>query len=187
MSNALNDICFVQPHWQLIAKGISPEEWFNEHNIISSGGINNPTRVHLNQGHRYYRFFSNPSKPEKVLDGGWWLSFDTINTIWHYSIRMELQFTYAARLFLALPYDWTRVDRIVSAILTSPLDAYAGEGNVAKTITEKWTPVQNIKVTQLYIPGLYVKRDVRNESMPQLYESVWKDVRYEYANNRAPL
>lgn len=182
MSKALNDICFDQPHWILIAKGFNVEHWFNENQAVGTGGIKNPVRSHLNTGQRFYRFCSSTAQKSSQLGGGWWLTFDTLNTIWHYAQRNHLEFTYAARLFLALPYDWTRVDRIVNAILDAPLDAYVGEGKVAQARTEKWTPMQHLKVSQLYIPGL-----IANTSKNDLYQTVWQDVRFEYAHNRVPV
>ena len=175
----LNDICFEQPHWKVIARGFDTERWFNDGQSVGTGGIKNPARVKLKLHHRYYRLASSTSTRAAQLGGGWWMSFDDFNTIRHFSDRNQLEFTYAARLFLALPYEWTRVDRIVSAILTAPVDAYAGEGNVANSDKDKWTPIQQAKVTQLYIPGL-----VSNSTATDLYLKIWEGVRFEYAHNR---
>ena len=110
------------------------------------------------------------------------MAFDDFNTIRHYAERNGLEFTYAARLFLALPYEWTRVDRIVSALLTDHVDAYAGEGKVAKPGKEKWTPIQHMKVSQLYIPGL-----IGNSNGDDLYQQVWDSIEFKYAHNQKPL
>ena len=177
----LNDICFDQPHWKVIARGFDTERWFNDRQGIGTGGILSPTRVSLKLHHRYYRLISSTSTRAAQLGGGWWISFDDFNSIRHFAERNELEFTYAARLFLALPYEWTRVDRIVSAILTQPVDAYAGEGKVAKTDKGKWTPVQHLKVTQLYIPGLVSNSDAHN-----LYERIWEGVQFKYTHNQKP-
>ncbi|MDH5587887.1 MAG: hypothetical protein OEZ05_14805 [Nitrospirota bacterium] len=182
-TKALNDICFNQPHWKLIAQGINIERWFNDGQKVGSGGIRTPARVKLKLKHRYYRFVSSTSTRAAQLGGGWWISFDTFNTIRHFAERNHLEFSYAARLFLALPYEWTRLDRVVSAQLLAPIDAYAGEGNVAKTEKDKWTPIQHLKVTQLYIPGL-----ISNSNLKNLYETIWeKDIRTVYAHNRKPV
>ena len=179
---ALNSICFTQSHWRLIAQGFDTESWFADGQGVGSGGIKNPSRIHLMPGHRYYRFTSSASTKAAQLGGGWWISFDTFNTIRHFAERNQLEFTYAARLFLALPYEWSRLDRIVSAILAAPVDAYAGEGKVAKTANDKWTPVQHLKVAQLYIPGL-----VSNSNAKNLYETVWQNVLVEFSHNRKPV
>jgi hypothetical protein len=107
------------------------------------------------------------------------MSFEDFNTIRHYAERNGLDFPYAARLFLALPYEWSRLDRIVSAVLTFPVDAYAGEGKVANLATDKWTPLQHLRVTQLYIPGLAV-----GSSAHPLYEKIWDNVQTQYAHSR---
>jgi hypothetical protein len=178
----LNDSCFHQPHWKVIAKGFDTERWFNDRQGIHTGGILLPIRVSLPLHHRYYRLTSSTSPRAAQLGGGWWISFDDFNTIRHFADRNGLEFTYAARLFLALPYEWSRLDRVISALLAHPLDAYAGEGNVAKTDKGKWTPMQHMRVTQLYIPGLVSSSDARN-----LYEQVWECVQFQYAHNHKPL
>jgi hypothetical protein len=69
------------------------------------------------------------------------------------------------------------VDRLVSAILEVRLRAYAGRGKVASSNGERWTPMQHIQVTQLYIPGLY-----RKGANPQLFERAFPDPRFEYGD-----
>jgi hypothetical protein len=181
-ADALNNICFEQPHWKVIAQGFATEEWFNDGQAVGTGGIKFPRRVTLKVHHRYYRFASSTSPRVAHLGGGWWMSFDDFNTVRHYAERNQLEVTYAARLFFALPYTWTRVDRIVSALLAAPMDAYAGEGKVAQTLAEKWTPLQHLKVTQLYIPGL-----ISNSNGNNLYKTVWEGVSYQYTHNREPV
>jgi hypothetical protein len=179
---AANDICFDQPHWRVIAQGFATERWFNDGQAIGTGGILCPKRMSLKIHHRYYRLTSSTSARAAQLGGGWWISFDDFNTIRHYAERHGLEFTYAARLFLALPYEWSRVDRIISALLKEPVDAYAGEGKVAKMDKDKWTPIQHMKVTQLYIPGL-----VSNSDGNDLYNRIWEGVQSKYAHNQKPL
>jgi len=175
----LNDICFNQPHWKVIAQGFATERWFNDGQGVGTGGIKHPRRVTLKVNHRYYRFTSSTLPNAAQLGGGWWMSFDDFNTIRHFSERNQLEFTYAARLFLALPYEWTRVDRIVSALLTQPVDAFAGEGKVSQADMDKWTPIQHMKVTQLYIPGL-----VSNSDADDLYKRIWESVQIKYTHNQ---
>lgn len=178
----LNDNCFTQPHWKVIARGYDTERWFNDRQGIHTGGILLPTRVSLQLHHRYYRLTSSTSTRAAQFGGGWWISFDDFNTIRHFADRNGLEFTYAARLFLALPYEWSRLDRIISALLVQPLDAYAGQGQVAKTDTGQWTPIQHLKVTQLYIPGLVSNSEARN-----LYEQVWGSAQVKYAHSQKPV
>lgn len=181
-NKALNDICFNQPHWKRIAQGFDTEKWFNDGQGVSNGGILFPQRDHLKTYHYYYRFVSSTTPRVAQLGGGWWISFDTFNTIKHYAINNQLEFTYAARLFLALPYEWSRLDRLVGAQLVKPMDAYMGEGKVARTDKDKWTPPQHLRVTQMYIPGL-----ISNSNMKNLYEMVWSDISFLYAHNQTSI
>jgi hypothetical protein len=179
---ALNDICFTQPHWRLIAEGFDTERWFEDGQGVGTGGMFSPQRDHLKTSQFYYRFANSTSPRKAQLGGGWWISFETYNTIKLYAQRNNLEFTYAARLFLALPYEWTRVDRLVRAMLVEPMDAYVGQGKVASDKSGGWTPVQHIKVLQLYIPGLIASTNAND-----LYETVWSNVSFMYAHNQAPV
>jgi hypothetical protein len=64
----------------------------------------------------------------------------------------------------------------------NPIDAYVGEGKVAATKTDSWTPIQHMKVAQLYIPGL-----VSNTNAKNLYEVVWQQPEFFYANTLNPM
>jgi hypothetical protein len=166
--NALNLDCFSQPHWKVIAQGFDTETWFEDGQAAGSGGILMPKPEDLRIGQKYFRFASSTSSREAQLGGGWWVDYESFGTIRRFADEQDVTLPYAARLFLALPYVWTRVDRLVSAILEVPLRAYAGRGKVAVSGGEKWTPAQHVEVKQLYIPGLY-KRGVR----PQLFEKAF--------------
>ena len=132
--------------------------------------------------HYHYRFASSLWPRERQLGGGWWFTFETLNTIKNYAASNQLEFTYAARLFLALPEEWNRLDSIVRAQLVEHMDAYIGEGRVAKTEKDKWTPIQHMKVSQIYIPGL-----ISNSNTKNLYETIWSGVSFQYAHNQKPV
>lgn len=175
---ALNAHCFQQEHWLLIAKGYDVRAWYDEGVGKGSGGIQNPSREHLTFHDRYYRFASGSDPKSAQLGGGWWICFDTFNTLKKYAERNSLDLPYVARLFLALPYEWSRVDRLISARLGCALDAYCGAGKKAKTDSEEWTPPQNAILTQMYVPGL-----LRNSKENNLFEKAWIDVEYFYTSN----
>lgn len=175
----LNLACFSQPHWRVIARGLDTESWFNEGVGSGTGGITIPRPLDLPVGHKYYRFASGTSPRSAQVGGGWWIDFENYNTIRQYAQLHQLRLSYAARLFLALPVDWTRVDRLVSAVLELPLRAYAGKGAVAIAKGEKWTPIQHLPVRQFYIPGLYVPGASR-----QLYEEAFPKPQIEFIANR---
>jgi hypothetical protein len=179
----LNEHCFHQPHWLVIARGFKVEDWFEDDQGVGSGGIENPQAVDLPVGQRYYRFAGSTSSKAAQVGGGWWIDYEAFHTIDTFAQQNNINLSTAARLFLALPYEWTRVDRLVSAILEVPLRAYAGRGkpalgDLARPDTT-WTPMQHRPVIQFYIPGLYVKRQKPTQE-PQLYESAFPQPKFEY-------
>jgi hypothetical protein len=174
----LNEHCFVEPHWRVIASGLETEAWFNDGQGVGTGGILNPHPIHLPTGQFYYRFASSSSSREAQRGGGWWLDYENFRMIRSFADKQRCSLRDAARLMLALPHAWTRVDILIRALLKEPLKAYAGEGKPARgarTGLDKgslWIPTQHVKVRQLYIPGLYIKG---TRPRPQLFESafVW--------------
>lgn len=178
MAEPLNIHCFSEPHWRVIAKGFQTESWFNDGQAVGTGGILMPKPTHLRTNHYYYRFASSNTPQEAQLGGGWWLDFENYNTICRFAKEHGYSIRDAARLMLALPYAWTRVDLIIRALLVAPMKAYSGEGKPAHAAEDgygydrgtSWIPTQHIKVRQLYIPGLFVKGTRPRE---QLYEKVF--------------
>jgi hypothetical protein len=163
MTTALNDSCFSQPHWRVIANGFATESWFNDGQAVGTGGISNPQPMHLPTGNYYYRFASSNTTREAQFGGGWWIDFENFKLIQSFAEKHGYSLREAARLMLALPYAWTRVDVRIRALLKAPLKAYAGEGKAARggdagpDKGTRWIPTQHIKVRQLYIPGLFIK------------------------------
>jgi hypothetical protein len=163
MPEPLNAKYFDQPHWLVIARGFQTEDWFNDDQAVGTGGILNPSPIHLRTGNYYYRFASSTSSRDSQLGGGWWIDFENFSKIKQFAQGNHYSLKEAARLMLALPYAWTRVDRLVRALLVQPLKAYAGEGKAAKGPElsrdkgTQWIPTQHIKIVQLYIPGLFVR------------------------------
>lgn len=159
-----NAACFSDPRWRLRATGFDTEFWFNNGQVRSNGGIPVPKEIKLLVGQRYYRFASSTSSRDAQIGSGWWLTYESFRQIREFARTHGYSLSESARLHLALPYSWTRVDRLVSAILAVPLRAYAGRGGVAhggvadaRDADAKWIPLQHREVMQLYIPGLFVK------------------------------
>lgn len=178
----LNTYCFSQPHWRVIARGYDVESWFNDFQIRGTGGIPVPKEIKLKVQHRYYRFASSTTSREAQLGGGWWIDFENVRTISDFARTNGYSLSESARLHLALPYSWTRVDRLISASLAVPLRAYAGRGGAAhggasddRDANSSWAPIQHHEVIQLYIPGLFVKG--QNE---QLYAKAFPDPTIEF-------
>lgn len=176
MAAPANENCFTEPHWRVIAQGFQTETWFNDGQAVGTGGIRNPQPISLRTGNCYYRFASSSSPREAQLGGGWWLDFENYKKIETFARQHGYSIRDTARLMLALPYAWTRVDLKIRATLALPTKAYAGEGKPAQGAKDGadkgtvWIPTQHIKVCQLYIPGLFVKGTRQRE---QLYESVF--------------
>lgn len=176
MMDPANEHCFSEPHWRVIAQGFQTETWFHDGQAVGTGGILNPQPIHLRTGNYYYRFASSNSPREAQLGGGWWLDYENYKKIETFALQHGYSICEAARLMLALPYAWTRVDLKIKAILAMPVKAYAGEGKSAKGAKEGadkgtvWIPTQHIRMCQLYIPGLFVRGSRPRE---QLYEKVF--------------
>lgn len=184
MSTALNAEAFDQPHWRVIAAGFDTERWFNDGQAVGTGGIVSPRPTRLPTGQFYYRFACSRSPRVAQLGGGWWLDFEAFALIRRFAAEHGYSLHEAARLMLALPYAWTRVDLLVRALLREPLRAYTGLGKPAQaparaTATAstptpaqppahaaahaaalgkdrgtRWVPTQHVAVRQLYIPAL---------------------------------
>jgi hypothetical protein len=169
-----NALVFDQPHWKVIARGFDTEKWFNDGQAEGTGGILMPQPTRMPSGSHYYRFASSTSARPVQFGGGWWIDFEAFKTIETFATNNGYRLKDAARLMLALPYDWTKVDLLIKALLREPLRAYTGIGKPAHGGSRgadkgtTWIPTQHIKVRQLYVPGLFVKG-----RSPQLYETVF--------------
>ncbi len=82
MHDVINEHCFSQPHWRLIARGFDTETWFNEHRAVGTGGILMPQEIRLRTGQYYYRFASSGSSREARQGGGWWLDFENYKELY---------------------------------------------------------------------------------------------------------
>ncbi len=176
-----NAACFDQPHWRVIAAGFDTERWFNDGQVAGTGGILNPQPTRLPSGQYYYRFASSTASRASQLGGGWWLDFENFSLVRRFAQSNGYVIRDAARLMLALPYAWTRVDLLVRALLREPLRAYTGLGKPAQellpakgpaaaarahpqpgasaAVSTRWIPTQHVAVRQLYIPGLFELQD----------------------------
>ena len=157
---AANATAFDQPHWRVIARGLDTERWFNDGQGVGTGGIANPQPTRLPAGHYYYRFASSSSPRAAQLGGGWWIDFENFALVRTFAQAHGYTLHEAARLMLALPYAWTRVDLLVRALLVQPLRAWSGAGKPAQAPPggadrgTRWIPTQHVRVRQLYVPGL---------------------------------
>jgi hypothetical protein len=169
-----NAASFAQPHWRVIAAGFDTERWFNDGQAVGSGGIASPQPTRLPSGQYYYRFASSRTSRDAQLGSGWWLDYENYALIRRFASDHDYTLREAARLMLALPYAWTKVDVGVRALLREPLRAYTGLGKPAQGAAAggdrgtRWIPTQHVAIRQLYVPGLYVRGRAQ-----QLYEAVF--------------
>lgn len=137
---SLNEACFLPPdlaRFQAIAQGFSGRAG------ACNGGIFNPRRVHLRAGQRLYRFCDSKRAArdlEGEACGGWWLEYEVFSRlvdfardnshIQEYAGRFgQNALSYAAKLFLAVPYELGDSGVVVTVDLVRQLDAFRGVGN----------------------------------------------------------
>jgi hypothetical protein len=177
MMHALNDLAFTQPRWENAAKGYDRDlSGWPEYN----GGIEFPRRVHLRMGQWYYRFANSKTPREQVqLGGGWWIEYETLHAISNFA-RDHSTPRDAVRYLLAVPWDWNECDKLVSAILEKPLDAFRGKGKPAISKLPgmhpndgytRYIPPGHLEIMQLYIPDLSSVRAIAFPA-PNI-EDVW--------------
>ncbi len=89
----------------------------------------------------------------RVIAAGWWLDFENLARIRRFAVDNGYRLRDAARLMLALPYAWTRVDLLLRALLTHPLRAFTGPGKPAQAPSggadrsSRWIPTQHVAVS----------------------------------------
>lgn len=188
----VNSQCFSQPHWLAIAEGRKIEDWLGDPQTPGNGGIERPQEVHLRTGLRYYRFTSSNSDVAVQWGSGWWMEFESLKTVERFAQNHGYSLSEAARLFFAIPYRMSRVDRLVSGMLAVPLKAYTGLGRPVDVKTsdktvERWIPNHYNRVVQLYIPGLSgIPETPLGIPGQALYQFAFEDRREEFiAGNRS--
>ncbi|WP_089176354.1 hypothetical protein [Bosea sp. AS-1] len=144
-----------------------------------NGGMSHVQRVHLSVGQNYYRFCDSnrfAQDPQRASAGGWWTDhevFTKVRTTASASATMtryarnigEAPLSYAAKLYLAIPYEWGDCGVVVVAQLIDRLDAFRGRGLTAylknkkhddRDGSAKYTPIQDPTISQLFIPELHL-------------------------------
>lgn len=110
-----------------------------------------------------YRFYDarRAAAPADGANGAWWLEFEHFQAVKHFAARHGYPFTYAARLFVAILYEWSEVNAFVSCRTTCALSAWKGRGKQVRSTGKDardlptMTPMQSVlEVYQLYVPGL---------------------------------
>jgi hypothetical protein len=119
--------------------------------------------VQIEPGEVLYRFYdaSRARSPAEGADGAWWVEFEHFQTVKHFALRNGYTFSYAARLFAAILYEWSEVNAFVRCEVLKPLHVWKGRG---KQVLSKgkdardlptMTPMQStLEIYQLCIPGI---------------------------------
>lgn len=153
---AINDTYFDAHALQRARGAVMPNAGW----IETNGGILNPLRVHVRPGQYLYRFACSSKPHASRLQGLWWIEYEVMTKIAKFAREQNETRRDAARYFLALPWSWTKVDRIVRARLVAKVDAYRGVGKPAagghvRDAQTRFIPPQHVReLYQLFIPGM---------------------------------
>lgn len=126
----------------------------------TNGGIQTPLRVHVSTGQYLYRFASSTTPAPLRTQGCWWVEYEVLKKIARFASEQDSTPRDAARYFLALPWSWTQVDRLLRARVNARIDAYRGTGkpaagNHARDAGTRFIPPHHIsELYQLFIPGM---------------------------------
>ena len=132
-------------------------------------------------GQVLYRFYdtARAATPRLGADGAWWLEFEHFQTIRHFALRHGYSLSYAARLFVAVLYEWSEINAVVAARTVVPLSAWKGRGKQMSSTGKDardlptMTPMQSVlEVYQLYLPGMGGHRSLS----PQALEVHWHGI-----------
>ncbi|WP_419897426.1 hypothetical protein [Roseomonas sp. USHLN139] len=165
---ALNEEAFHQPHWLLRAKGFNTEDWYGrpQHGtaVERNGGIEEPNRTRLYQGRTvYYRFADANGSDDAKMGGGWWIEYDQLHKIMEGCAATGMNLSQMARHYLAVPWEWSHADVVITAVFQAPIDAYEGRGRPVE-ITGRYLGRNGVdagkgysgnrNVIQLFIPDM---------------------------------
>jgi hypothetical protein len=138
------------------------EKYLAQGHIEARNGISIPHPINLDTGQVIYRFYnsSRARNPVEAANGAWWIEYEYFQKIKHFAIQYGYSFSYAARLFAAILYEWSEVDSYVRCQIKTPLKALKGRGKQVHSSgkdsrdTPTMTPMQNhLEIYQLYVPG----------------------------------
>lgn len=140
-----------------------------------NGGMQLPVRIHLRPGQTLFRFCDTRRAAVDLRTeaaGGWWIDYEVFARIRAFAREhahlqdfagqhRQSALSYAAKLHLAVPYEWGDSGVLVMADLVQPLDAFRGLGNTAFVTGRdprdggaKYIPLRSPWAYQLYIPDL---------------------------------
>lgn len=165
---ALNQLAFDRPESLMKARGYqfgrlvhtpdgdtySPDGGFNG-GMIEPKPVLIPTTVTLVRfGGSAWR--GSGSFVANVGSGEWWLDLLNFGMIVRYANSIGESVAHAVRQTCAVPEEWSDLSLFIQGTTRSPLWAYNGLGEVARTSSGSINPIEPGKpmVRQLFIPGL---------------------------------
>jgi hypothetical protein len=119
-------------------------------------------------GQVIYRFYDRrrATTPQLGAHGAWWFEFEHFQSIKHFALQHGHAFSYAARLFAAILYEWSEVDGYVACRARQRVLCWKGRGRQVRADEmdqpsrdprdlPTMTPMQGpLEVYQLFVPGL---------------------------------
>ena len=156
----------------------SNEKFLVKASIEARKGIIFPHQIDLSQGQVIYRFYdsSRVSNPMVAAQGAWWIEYEYFQKIKHFALQHNYTFSYAARLFAAILYEWSEVDSYIRCQVREPIIALKGRG---KQVSSKgkdsrdlptMTPMQSVlEIYQLYLPGFDGETSIADSAVTLLH------------------
>lgn len=145
----------------------SQAKWANQE-VMSQGyhkaleGMSMVRQQELPLGQVLYRFIdTSAGSPESGASGPWWLEYEYFMKIKQFALQHGYSLSYAARLFVAILYEYNEVNGFVRAEVIQPLGCWKGRGKQVRSAGKDsrdlptMTPMQSIhEIYQLYVPGI---------------------------------
>lgn len=130
-------------------------------------GMLRPEPDKLKVGHVYYRIgHSKRNDGSEVSDdgnlsSGWWLDFETYQSLMQFASRNGISGTVATRVRCAVAPAFGQSDRIYSAGLAAGLRVFIGAGRPIESEGSVYFPPGDVK--QIFIPGMSAGRGMRSD------------------------
>ncbi len=153
------------------------EKYLSQGYIEARKGISIPHPINLHEGQVIYRFYdSTKVHDQKVAaNGAWWIEYEYFQKIKHFALQHGYSFSYAARIFAAILYEWSEVDAFVRCQVRNPIKALKGRGKQVKSDCKDprdlptMTPMQSVlEIYQLYVPGFGGSNSISDSALKVL-------------------
>ena len=160
-------------YWQNLAQGLSPAAdllmgpdgawWDFKKDIdgyaLQNGGMYSPQITKLNPNY-YFRFFGttthNVNGAQGGMSGGWWIDYDTLQTIVKFADRCDYSLARAASMLLVIPKEWQDCAYLGCGLLRKQMKAFVGKGKpaagrISPDSAERDTSADPIMIAPVYL------------------------------------